>query len=88
MRQAAAAACPILVEAMERHGHLQLTPAVRTGLLAISAATIDRALREVREPGGGRKRRHAPVSTGNVMASRHRSRSRHTRHSESGEAVP
>ena len=53
---------PILVEAMERHGHLQLAPEVRTGLLAMSAATIDRALREVREPGGGRKRRHAPPS--------------------------
>ena len=53
---------PILVEAMERHGHLQLTPEVRTGLQTMSAATIDRALREVRERGGGRKRRHAPPS--------------------------
>src|SRR5271168_5358813 len=52
---------PILIEAMERHGHLRLTPEVRAGLLAMSAATIDRALREVREP-GGRKRRHAPPS--------------------------
>jgi hypothetical protein len=53
---------PILVEAMERHGHLQLAAEVRAGLLAMSAATIDRALHEVREPGGGRKRRHAPPS--------------------------
>ena len=53
---------PVLVEAMERHGHLQLAPEVRAGLLAMSAATIDRALREAREPGGGRKRRHAPPS--------------------------
>jgi hypothetical protein len=53
---------PILVEAMERHGHLQLAPEVRAGLLAMSAATIDRALREAREPGGGRKRRRAPPS--------------------------
>ena len=53
---------PILVEAMERHGHLQLAPEVRAGLLAMSAATIDRALREAREPGGGRKRRHTPPS--------------------------
>jgi hypothetical protein len=53
---------PILVEAMEQHGHLQLTPGVRLSLLAMSAATIDRALHEVREPGGGRKRRHAPPS--------------------------
>ena len=53
---------PILVEAMERHGHLQLAPEVRAGLEAMSAATIDRALREAREPGGGRKRRNAPPS--------------------------
>ena len=45
---------PILVEAMERHGHLQLAPEVRTGLLTMSAATIDRALRDVRERAGGR----------------------------------
>src|SRR4029077_5124692 len=49
---------PILVEAMERHGHLQLTPEVRTGLHTMSAATIDRALRQAREPGAGRQRRH------------------------------
>jgi hypothetical protein len=35
---------PILVDAMERHGHLQLVPAVRERLLAVSAATIDRLL--------------------------------------------
>jgi hypothetical protein len=40
---------PTLVDAMERHGHLQLTLEVRTGLLAMSAATIDRALRKIRE---------------------------------------
>src|SRR6201995_921766 len=53
---------PILAEAMERHGHLQLAPEVRAGLLAMSAATIDRALHEARKPGGGRKRRRAPPS--------------------------
>jgi hypothetical protein len=31
---------PTLVEAMERHGHLQLAPEVRTRLLAMSAATV------------------------------------------------
>jgi hypothetical protein len=51
---------PTLVEAMERHGHLQLAAEVRAGLLTMSAATIDRALREARDAGGGRKRRHAP----------------------------
>jgi len=53
---------PILLEAMERHGHLQLAPEVRTGLLAMSAATMDRALREVRGRAGGRTRRRAAPS--------------------------
>jgi hypothetical protein len=53
---------PGLVGAMERHGHLCLAPEVRTGLLAMSAATIDRALGEVREGAGGRRRRRAPPS--------------------------
>jgi hypothetical protein len=39
---------PILVEVMERHGHLQLVPEIRTKLLVTSAATIDRPLREIR----------------------------------------
>jgi hypothetical protein len=52
---------PILVEAMERHGHLQLPPEVRTRLLAISAATIDRALRDIRQQAGtATRRRSAP----------------------------
>jgi hypothetical protein len=53
---------PILVEAMERHGHLQLAPEVRAGLQTMSAATIDRALRQAREPGAGSRRRCAPPS--------------------------
>jgi hypothetical protein len=52
---------PIMLEAMERHGHLRLAPEVRTALLAMSAATVDRALREVRQrAGGGLRRRPAP----------------------------
>jgi len=52
---------PILVEAMERHGHLQLVPEVRSRLLAMSAATIDRALREIRRQAGtATRRRSAP----------------------------
>src|SRR5215467_16314231 len=52
---------PILVEAMERHGHLQLVPEVRTRLLAMSAATIDRALRDIRRQAGtATRRRSAP----------------------------
>ena len=38
---------PILVEAMERHGHLQLADDVRVGLLLMSAAMIDRALQSI-----------------------------------------
>ena len=53
---------PILVEAMEQHGHLQLVPEVRARLLAISAATIDRALRDVRQQAGTAKRRRSPPS--------------------------
>jgi hypothetical protein len=51
---------PVLMAAMERHGHLQLAPAVRERLLAMSAATMDRALREARDPGGRKRRRAAP----------------------------
>ena len=50
---------PTLVEAMERHGHPRLGPETRAGLLAMSAATIDRSLRKVRERAGGRSRRRA-----------------------------
>lgn len=39
---------PLLLEAMERHGHLDLVPEVRAGLITMSAATIDRALREAK----------------------------------------
>ena len=53
---------PILVEAMERHRHLQLAPEVRAGVMAMSAATIDRALREVRGRTGARPRRRSPPS--------------------------
>src|SRR5690349_20171006 len=52
---------PILLEAMERHGHLHLVPEVRTRLLAMSAATIDRALRDIRQQAGtATRRRSAP----------------------------
>ncbi len=49
---------PVLIESMERHGHLRLDPVVRSALLDISAATIDRLLRPVREASGrgGRRR--------------------------------
>jgi hypothetical protein len=48
---------PVLIEALERHGHLQLDPVVRSRLLDISAATIDRLLRPEREATGRVRRR-------------------------------
>src|SRR4051812_39905361 len=51
---------PQLVPAMERHGHLRLAPAVRVGVLAMSAATMDRALREARGAGARKRRGAAP----------------------------
>jgi hypothetical protein len=51
---------PLLIEAMERHGHLELAAEIRAKLLAMSAATIDRALARIRE-GLGRQRRR-PVA--------------------------
>ena len=53
---------PVLVEAMERHGHVQLAPGVRIGVLSMSAATIDRMLKDVKEKAGQRRRRRAPPS--------------------------
>jgi len=42
---------PKLVAALERHGHLTLTDAVRTQLLTMSRATADRLLQRVRAAG-------------------------------------
>lgn len=43
-----APALPRVIEALERHGELQLAPVVRSKLLAIAPATIDRLLAEER----------------------------------------
>ena len=53
---------PTLVPAMERHGHLRLAPEVLTGLLTMSAATMNRALQEARGNMRGRPRRRSPPS--------------------------
>src|SRR5215213_1037461 len=53
----------ILVEAMERHGHLRLAPEVRTRLLVMSEAPMDRALRAVRAQAGGGTRRRTAASS-------------------------
>src|SRR3954451_17860754 len=57
---------PVLMEAMERHGHLDLSPVIRTGLLAMSAATMDPALRQVWYEAGGA----TPILTTPSMAVR------------------
>lgn len=55
---------PALVEALERHGHLHLDAAVRTGVLQVSAATIDRLLAPMREQSRGRTKRKAANRSG------------------------
>jgi len=62
------ATLPLLVEAMERHGHMTLLPAIRAGILTMSAATIDRRLAPFRE--GAKRRRRAPPSAAVKAASR------------------
>src|SRR6266446_4311490 len=42
---------PTLIDALERHGHLQLSEACRTQLFSMSAATADRLLRAARTQG-------------------------------------
>jgi hypothetical protein len=49
---------PKLVDAMERHGHLDLDPVIKAKLFQVSAATIDRMLANARlQIDGQRKRR-------------------------------
>jgi hypothetical protein len=58
---------PVLMNAMERHGRLELNLGVRAGVLAPSAATIDRALAPCREGvgrGGVGVRRDPPACGG------------------------
>ena len=48
---------PELLEAMERHGHLRLDPEVRSRVLRVSAATIDRLLKPIRSGASSRRKR-------------------------------
>jgi hypothetical protein len=57
-------AIPGLMEAMERHGHLQLAAEVRSRLLAVSAATLDRLLAPVRHAGKAGRRK---VGVGSLL---------------------
>ena len=58
----------VLVAAMQRHGHLKLDVEVQRRLLAMSAATMDRMLRAVREVSKGGRRRWGPFR----LAEQHR----------------
>lgn len=53
---------PMLIAAMERHGHLALDPQVRGRLETVSAATIDRLLGPVRKQAAGHGRRRTAPS--------------------------
>ena len=50
---------PVLLPALERHGRVVLDEATRAKLLAVSAASIDRLLSDVRAVAGGGRRRPA-----------------------------
>ena len=47
-----------LLAAMERYGHLSLDPEVRKRVLRVSAATIDRLLKPIRDRAKSRRKRH------------------------------
>ena len=59
---------PILVSALERHGHLKLASTVRARVLAASAATLDRLLASTRAAVSGQRtrRRAMPAVQRNV----------------------
>jgi hypothetical protein len=61
---------PVLLPALERHGHVSLDPTVRAGLLAVSASTIDRLLCGVRASTGGRHRAQATPGVRRTVAVR------------------
>jgi hypothetical protein len=52
---------PVLITAMERHGHLNLDALVKARLLQISAATIDRSLSDARAHIDGKRRRRTGI---------------------------
>ncbi|MFM9428246.1 hypothetical protein RCH10_004708 [Variovorax sp. GrIS 2.14] len=54
---------PLLVDAMERHGHLDLDPIIRTKVLQVSAATIDRMLAAARLHIDGQRSRRKGVGS-------------------------
>lgn len=55
-----AAALPLLVDALERHRELRLDPQMRSRILSLSPATIDRLFRPIRDRLGRQPHRRAP----------------------------
>jgi hypothetical protein len=64
------AVLPNLIEAMERHGHLELDALVRARVLSASAATIDRLLAPVRRTAGRRRKRRRTKKVSKQVAVR------------------
>jgi hypothetical protein len=58
---------PILIEALERHGHIQLDGEVRQKLLSVSASTIDRLLAVPRGAVDGQPQRRAKPALRNAI---------------------
>lgn len=54
---------PVLVDAMERHGHFHLDPVIRSKVLQVSAATIDRMLAAARLHIDGQRKRRKGVGS-------------------------
>lgn len=54
---------PLLLHAMERHGHMLLDHVIKDKLLQVSAATIDRVLRKTREQIDGKRKRRPGVGS-------------------------
>jgi hypothetical protein len=61
---------PELLAAMERHGHLNLDPEVRRRVLQVSAATIGRLLKPIRNRAKSRRKRHRPKKVSKEVAVR------------------
>lgn len=53
---------PVLLPALERHGHLELNSTIRDKLTGISAASIDRLLRDARGVGTRRRPKRKPTA--------------------------
>lgn len=51
---------PVLLGALEKHGHMAVDPAVKTALLALSAATMDRLLAPTRRVASSRRKPRGP----------------------------